>query len=121
MRMAILAIVLAIVVAVAQPAGAVDHGFRGWYRVNGRTWCPGADRDRVLVLYLSETRRYLAHAGFVWSGRLRYMLGRRFPWQTTNNGPFSYELRYDPATDTAVGFKYGLEGRTCRVRLVPID
>ena len=54
------------------------------------------------------------------SGRPRYMRGRRFPWQTTNNDPFRYELRYDPATDTAVGFKYGLEGRTCRVRLVPI-
>lgn len=121
MRMAILAIVLAIVVAVAQPAAAVDVGFQGWYRVNGRTWCPGADRDRVQVRYVSEGVRYLAHAGLVWSGRLRYVDGERFPWQTTNDDPFRYELRYDPATDTAVGFKYGLEGRTCRVRLVPID
>jgi hypothetical protein len=124
MRRSILAFVMvAIVVAEAPPAGAIDNGFAGRYRVIGAELgdCPGADRDRVQVGYVNERVRYLAHAGLVWSGRLGYLDGERFPWQTTKDGPRRFELRYDAATDTAVGSKYGLEDRTCRVRLIPLD
>jgi hypothetical protein len=124
MRRAILAFVMvAVVVVAAQPAVAVDDGFRGWYRVIGRELggCDSGDyKDRVQVRYVDEGVRYLAHAGLVWSGRLRYMPGKRFPWQTTNDGPRRYELRYNPSTDRAVGFKYGLQGSMVFVRLIAI-
>jgi hypothetical protein len=98
---------------------AVDGGFRGGYRVIGQFGggCPGAESDRVQVRYVNERLRYLAHAGLVWSGRLGYVDGEQFPWQTTNDGPFRYELRYNLTTDAAVGYKYGLQGSMCRVRI----
>jgi hypothetical protein len=107
----------------AQSAGAIDEGFRGWYRVirRGDGYCEGGVRDRVQVRYIDEGVRYLAHAGLVWSGRLRYMPGERFPWQTIGTDPRRFEFRYNPSTDTAIGFRYGLQGSTRCVRLIRID
>jgi hypothetical protein len=49
MRTAISALATVAIVAAAQPAGAIDNEFRGWYRVMAQNWCPGADSDRVQV------------------------------------------------------------------------
>jgi hypothetical protein len=107
----------------AQSAGAIDEGFRGWYRVitRGDGYCEGDDRDRVQVRYVDEGVRYLAHAGLVWNGRLRYMPGEPFPWQTIGTDPRRYELRYNPSTERAVGNRYGINGAAWCVRLIPID
>jgi hypothetical protein len=102
-------------------SGAIDDGFRGWYRVRGSQGCPfdgGRFRDRVKVRYVSERVREITHAGLVWNLGLRYVRGEGFPWQSKDDGR-RWELRYDPATDTAVGNRYGLQG--CEgVHLVPI-
>jgi hypothetical protein len=110
----------------AQSAGAVDEGFRGWYRVitRGDGYCRGSggdNGDRVQVRYVDEGVRYLAHAGLVWNGRLRYMPGEPFPWQTIGTDPRKYELRYNPSTERAIGNRYGIQGAAWCVRLIPID
>lgn len=105
----------------AQSAGAIDEEFRGWYRVIGSCSPYRSFRDRVRVLYVSEGVRYLAHSGKGWSGRLRYMPGEPFPWQTIGTDPRRYELRYNPSTGRAVGNRYGIAGAALCVRLIPID
>jgi hypothetical protein len=124
MRKAILAFVMVAIVAAAEPAGAIDNGFRGRYRLIARersgSSCPGDSsyRHPARVLFVSERVRELAHAGRVWGGRFRYVRGERFPWQA-NGG--RYVLRYKRRTDSAVGIKQGVQ-TDChyRVRLVPL-
>jgi len=124
MRRSILAFVMvAIVVAAAQPAAAIDNGFRGRYRLIERETshaCPvGSDRRRVEVTYVSERVREIdpdhSTAGANW--RFRYVRGERFPWQT-NDGRFV--LRYSRRTDSAVGTRDGLQECRFHVRLVPM-
>jgi hypothetical protein len=102
--------------------GAVDEGFRGRYLVIGHQIdgpCQsGGFENRVRVRYISQGVRYLARAGLVWNGRLRFMPGERFPWQTNDDDPFWFELRYNPATDSAVGYRHGLQDCEWRVRFV---
>ena len=126
-RKAILAFVMVAIVAAAQPAGAIDNGFRGSYRVIARQTdgdgCPTGDyRRRVLVHYINETVRQLRLFGNPLSDsarRFRYVRGKPFPWQHRRGVP--YKVRYDPATDSAVGVRGpGPQGCTWRVRLVPI-
>ena len=119
MRRAILAFVMVAVVAAAQPAGAVDNGFRGPYRVIARE-IPGhsclTDTAwyRVRIRYVSErVRRYDRFAPGS-GGTLRYVRGKRFPWRA------GVELRYDPATDSAVGRDIAPQGCWRRLRLVAI-
>jgi hypothetical protein len=118
MRKAILALVMVATAAAAQPADAVDDGFRGRYRLLARAHlCPGRDdyRHPAKVRYISEGVRELVHAGRFWSGRFRYVRGRRFPWRRDDGG---FVLRYRPGTDSAVGIRH--EDCWRRVRLVPI-
>jgi hypothetical protein len=122
MRKSLLVFVMvAIVVAAAQPAGAIDDGFRGRYRLIGReiSECFGNSPRRVEVRYVDERHRRIdpVHStrGAKW--RLRYVRGERFPWQTRGQG---FVLRYRPRTDSAVGILHGLQGCTWRVRLVPM-
>lgn len=120
MRRAILAFVMVAIVAAAHPAGAIDDGFRGRYRVttlNDTCRTPGS-WYRVRVRYVSERERtYDRFApGSGWP--LRYVHGERFPWQRQSVSRF--ELRYDRRTGTAVGIRYGPECRGERIRLVPI-
>lgn len=121
MRKAILAFVMmTIVVAAAQPAGAIDNGFRGRYRVIARGGCAFQPAwYRVRIRYISErVRTYDRFApGPGWP--LRYVPGERFPWQ--RQGGSLVELRYDRRTDTAVGILQGPQCPRLRVRLVPID
>lgn len=123
MRKAILAFVMLAIVAAAQPAGAIDNGFRGRYRLIAReepgSYCQDSSyRHPARVRFVSARVRELAHAGRVWGGRFRYVRGERFPWQA-NHG--RYVLRYRRRTDSAVGIKQGVQ-TDChyRVRLVPI-
>jgi hypothetical protein len=125
MRKAILAFVMvAIVVAAAQPAGAVDDRFRGWYRLVARE-APGATcrsnsyGHRIHVRYVNEKVRDLRQPRADTAHRFRYVPVERFPWQ----GELRHRaaaLQYDSATDTAVGFRSGLEGCRYRLRLIPI-
>jgi hypothetical protein len=122
MRRSILAfVIVAIVVAAAQPAVAINKGFRGRYRVIALDdSCPfQPDWYRVRIRYVSaRVRTYDRFApGSGWS--LRYVRGERFPWQ--REGGSLVELRYDPRTDTAIGIQQGPQCPTWRVRLVPID
>jgi hypothetical protein len=119
MRKAILAFVVVAIVAVAQPAGAIDNEFRGPYRVITRAIpghpCPSyTSWYRVRVRYVSErVRRYDRFAPGS-GGTLRYVRGRRFPWRG------GVELRYDRRTDSAVGREIAPQGCWRRLRLVPI-
>jgi hypothetical protein len=66
MRKAILAFVVVAVVAAAQPAGAIDDGFRGRYRlIASPHLCPGQDvyRHPARVRFVSGRIRELVHAG----------------------------------------------------------
>jgi len=110
---------VAIVIAAAQPAGAIDNGFRGRYRVIARGACAFQPAwYRVRIRYVSErVRTYDRFApGSGWP--LRYVRGERFPWQ--RQGGSLVELRYDRRTDTAVGILQGPQCPRLRVRLVPI-
>jgi hypothetical protein len=120
-------VMMAIVVVAAHPAGAVDEGFRGRYRVIRRqtlgTGCPiGSYMGRVHVRNVNETVRYINERvvpdieGV--SRRFRYVPGEYFPWQRTR-GSNDYSLRYDRATDSAVGVRYGPQCRW-HVRPVPV-
>jgi hypothetical protein len=103
MRNAILAFVMVAIVAAAQPAGAVDEGFRGRYRVIALDGTCGfhSSSYRVRIQYVSErVRTYDRFApGSGWP--LRHLRGERFPWQ--RQGGSLVKLRYDRRTDTAVG------------------
>ena len=121
MKKAILAFVMVAVVAAAQPAGAIDKGFRGPYRVilreSASHSCPTDTAwYRVRIRYVSErVRRYDRFAPG--SGRpLRYVGGVRLPW---HGGP-RVKLRYHGRTDSAVGVQHGLQGCSWRLRLVSI-
>jgi hypothetical protein len=121
MRKPILAFVtVAIVVAAAQPAGAIDNGLRGQYRAIERprvgSHCGGSSRHRVEVRYVNERVREIGPVGSDSGKRLRYVRGERFPWQHEGR----LVLRYRPRTDSAVGVRYGLEDCSWRVRLVPL-
>jgi hypothetical protein len=108
----------------AQPAAAVDEGFRGRYRVialgGGCSFQPS--RYRVRIRYVSERVRSLnRYASGHASGPvrpLRYVRGKYFPWQ--RQGGRLLELRYDPRTDTAIGVQQAPECPIWHVRLVPI-
>ena len=71
------------------------------------------------VRYVDERVRQITHAGLVYNGRLTYTPGERFPWQSRRLRR-SWKLRYDPATDKAVGTRDGLESCLWRVRFVSI-
>ena len=120
MRKAILAFVMvAVVVAAAQPAGAIDNGFRGPYRViwreiPGHSCLTDTAWYRVRIRYVSErVRRYDRFAPGS-GGTLRYVRGERFPWRG------GVELRYHRRTDSAVGRQLEPQGCWRRLRLVPI-
>ena len=128
MRRSIPALVMvAIVVTAAQPAGAVDNEFRGWYQITARqtlSGCPKADYERRLrVIWVNDRERqfgpYRRHVSYDFDAARHfiYVSGKYFPWQKAQGGRFV--LRYDPATDSAVGVR---RGPRCRwpVRLVPI-
>jgi hypothetical protein len=124
MRRAILAFVMVAIAAAAQPAGAVDDGFRGWYRLVARE-APGATchsnsyGHRIHVRYVSARVRDLRQPRADTAHRFRYVRGERFPWQGELRHRAA-ELRYDPATDTSVGSRSGLQGCRYRLRLVPV-
>ena len=127
MRKAILAFVMvAIVVAVAQPAGAVDDGFRGRYRIIGRggdDFCPFPSfRHRVHVRFVNERFREFVYPRYDSTKRFRYDGLRPFPWYQVleRPGASSIALRYRPRTGSADGFKSGGPQCTWRVRVVPI-
>ena len=119
-RKAIRAFVMVAIAAAAQPAGAIDKGFRGPYRVLARerpSYTCGADthRYRVHIRHVSERVRRYDRFAPGWGRPLRYVLGERFPWQGR------VELRYDRRTDSAVGLQHAPEGCSWRLRLAPID
>jgi hypothetical protein len=121
MRRAILAFVMVAIVAAGQPAGAVDEGFRGLYRVTnteaGGASCPvHARTHRIRVRYINETVRDYGRAGRYSYRHLEYVSGRGFPWQNDRG----LRLRYRPRNDSAVGIRDGLQECRWRVRLVPI-
>jgi hypothetical protein len=121
MKKSILAFVMvAIVVGAAQPAVAIDDGFRGRYRLIGRDTggCfSNSQRRRVEVGYVDERVRTIdpdhSTLGALW--RLRYVRGEEFPWQTDDG---RFVLRYRPRTDSAVGILDGIQECVWRVRLV---
>lgn len=122
MRRAILAFVMvAISVAAAQPAAAVDDRFRGWYRLVARE-APGATCHsnsyvhRIHVRYVSASVREFRHPRAETAHRFRYVLGERFPWQGELRHRAA-ELRYHPRTDSVVGIRAGLQGCSYRLRL----
>ena len=123
MRRAIPAFVAAVImVAAAQPAGAVDNGFRGWYWIRAHIPCANERfTRRVQVRFVSETVRDFYHPRRGTTTRFMYVDGELLPWQ----GQLAHrdaELRYDPATDTAVGVRgHGPQGcGNVRLRLIPI-
>lgn len=128
MRKSILAFVMmAVVVAAAQPAGAVDDGFRGRYRVIGRDgdpWCSvHTFRHRIHVRFVNERVREFVYPRYDSTKRFRYDGRKPFPWQQVleRPGASSIALRYRPRTDSADGSKWGGPQCTWRVRLVPIS
>ena len=133
MRRAVLAsVMVAAVIAAAQPAGANDDGFRGRYRLIARQARSGACgplasyRREVHVRSLGDWFRQFARPDAKGPMVFRYRSEDRFPWQHTHNLYGGFKLRYDPATDSAEGVKYrrhlGRRRSRCRwrVRLVPI-
>lgn len=128
MRKAILAFVMmAMVVAAAQPAGAVDDAFRGRYWVIGRdgdVFCSlPSFRHRVRVRFVNESAREFVYPRYDSTKRFRYVRGEHLPWEQQMGdrpGASSIALRYRPRTDSAVGTKWGGPQCNWRVRLVPI-
>lgn len=126
MRKAILAFAMPAIVAAAQPAVAIDDGFRGRYRLVAHD-ASGVCRNNsyrhpVRVRYVSGRVRQLSRPGSDPAIRLRYettLGGLRFPWRQTRGNKFV--LRYDMFTGRAIGFTHGLPKCKWRVRLVPID
>lgn len=119
MRAAILTFATVAIVAAAQPAGAIDDGFRGLYRVtqtdNGA--CPvHARTHRIRVRYINEKVRDYGRAGRYSYRHLEYVSDRGFPWRNDRG----LKLRYRPRTNSAVGVRDGLQECRWRVRLVPI-
>ena len=116
-------VMVAVVVAVAQPAGAVDDGFLGRYsliaREKSRGTCPTRSFGRhVGVVDVNETVREIdpVHSTLGAKWRFRYVTGARSPWRTEGGW---FVLRYSPRTDSAVGHMHGIQG-DCRwhVKLV---
>ena len=120
MRKAILAVIMFVtVMGATEPAGAIDDGFRGRYRLITRTItgiCPDT-RQLARVRFVSATVRKLRHAG-PWGSGFHHERGERFPWQS---GDGEYVLRYRRRTDSAIGTLHHIQGCTWRVRLVPVD
>lgn len=127
MRRPIMACALvAIVVTVAQPVGAIDDGFHGRYRIIARRVsgvCPNDSyRHQVNVRYVNGKVRQFGHPLSDSARRFRYgnrMRPRGFPWRHTRGNRFV--LRYDMFTDSAHGFRHGLQGCKWRVHLVSIE
>ena len=129
MRKAILAFVMVSVVVVsAQPAAAVDDGFRGWYRIIARqtlqSGCPKGDYERRTRVHHAEEMElqfgpYARHVNndFAAARIFRYKSGKYYPWQHTRG---RFVLRYEPATNSAVGVRYGAAECRWQVRLVAI-
>jgi hypothetical protein len=120
MRRPILLVVVAIVVAAAQPATAVDDGFQGRYRVIAQHLSGNCFGDsythRVEVRYISPTIRQFGFSPSDLVRHFKYVNGR---WRHTRG--WRFVLDYDPATDTAVGVRGpGPEGCTWDVRIIPI-
>ena len=108
----------------AQLAVAVDDGFQGRYRLiahqlSGQSFCNADYARRVRVRYVNETTRDFYHPRADTTTRFRYVDGAIFPWQGVLDHRDA-ELRYDPATDTALGSRDGFGGCRYRLRLVPI-
>lgn len=122
LRKAIPAFVMVATVAAAQPAGAIDNGFRGLFRVTqtqtgtGNCPVPNPPTHRIEVRYINERVRDYGRAGRYSYRHLEYMSGRWFTWQNARG----LKLRYRPQTDSAVGIRPGLQGCSWRVRLIPI-
>jgi hypothetical protein len=118
MRKAILAFVMVAIVAAAQPAGAIDDGFRGWYRLTTtENSCRHQPRTRrIEIRYINERVRDYGRAGRYSRRHLEYVSGRWFQWRNDRG----LRLRYRPRTDSAVGVREGLEGCHWHMRLVPI-
>jgi hypothetical protein len=121
MRKALLAFVtVVIVVAAAQPAVAIDEGFRGRYRViwreiPGHSCLTDSGWYRVRIRYVGERARGYDRFGPGPSRTLRYVRGERFPWRY-----HAVSFRYNPRTDSAVGRHPRPQGCWQRLRLVPI-
>jgi hypothetical protein len=117
-RMAILAFVMVAIVAAAQPAGAFDDGFRGWYRLKTtENSCRRHPRThRVEIRYINESVRDYGRAGRYSRRHLEHVSGRWFQWQNDRG----LRLRYRPRTDSAVGVREGLQGCHWHGRLIPI-
>ena len=105
-------------------APAVDRDFRGMYRVRSRDnhLCQeGFGLRRVRVHYVSGTVRTIVPVG--WTGpphwRFTYISGKRYPW-SGELADMAAELRYDPATDSAVGVRHGPVHCRWHVRLMPV-
>ena len=116
MRRTIACMAVLLWAAAAQPAGAIDGGFHGRYRVIERATChSGTQRYRVHIRYVSErVRRYDRIPAIGAGSRLRYERGERFPWQGR------VKLRYHRRTDSAVGITHHPQSCNWRLRLVPI-
>ena len=128
MRRSILAFVIAaIVVVVAQPAVAVDDGFRGRYRLIVRQIHGGCGplksyRREVHVRFVDERVREFARPDAKSAMDFSYDKGKAYPWQHWHwHGSVErgIVLRYDPATDSAEGLKYAPQC-AWTVRLIPI-
>jgi hypothetical protein len=122
MRKAILAFVMVSIVAAAQPAGAIDNGFRGQYRITqtqtgtGNCPVPNPPTHRIEVRYINERVRDYGRAGRYSRRHLEHVSGRWFQWQNDRG----LRLRYRPRTDSAVGVREGLQGCHWHGRLIPI-
>lgn len=98
----------------AKPAGAIDDGFQGWYRLHARLvqnpvniGCPSKEEytHPVYVHYISGRIRQFGDPVSELARRFRYVRGEEFPWQHTRGRKFV--LQYDPSTDRAFGIKHG--------------
>ena len=94
----------------AQPALAVDDGFRGKYIViwNEREGNCGDDQGIVNIRYLSETRRRYDPKGSDNGVVLRYRAGESRPWQWIG-ADGGIALRYSAATTHATGLAWEAE------------
>lgn len=126
MRKAIWAFATLAIVAAAQPAVAIDDGFRGRYRLIAHDVSGVCRNDSyrrpVHVRFISGRVRQLSRPGSDTAMRFRYetsLRGLRFPWRHTRGNRFV--LRYDMFTGRAVGFRQGVQKCKWRVHLVPID
>ncbi len=124
LRKAILAFVILAIVAAAQPAGAIDNGFRGQYRITqtqtgtGNCPVPNPPTHRIEVHYINGRVRDYGRAGRYSSRRLRV---RAWPTIPMAKQPRVYKLRYDPANGFGGRSQGpGPQGCSWRVRLIPI-